>query len=165
MSVSGPSSRNYWRSTLSRSESASIGQRVILDAGPLGKIAHPRRNPEVNAWYTGLLAAGVTVIIPEIADYEVRRELLLAGLSDALRRLDGLKLVLVYLPLSTEAMHRAAELWAIARRSGQPTADRHALDGDVILAAQAEEAGGIVATDNVRHLARFVDAREWRDIS
>jgi hypothetical protein len=34
----------------------------------------------------------------------------------------------------------------------------------VILAAQAEEAGGIVATDNVRHLSRFVDAREWRDI-
>jgi predicted nucleic acid-binding protein len=105
------------------------------------------------------------VILPEIADYEVRRELLLAGLSRSLQRLDGLKQVLTYQPVTTPVMLRAAELWAMARRSGQPTTDRHALDGDVILAAQVEEAGGIVATDNARHLARFVDAREWSDIS
>jgi predicted nucleic acid-binding protein len=142
-----------------------MNKPIVLDTGPLGKIAHPQRNPEISAWYDQLLASGATVIIPELADYEVRRELLLAGLADSLRRLDGLKLVLEYLPISTRAMQRAAELWAISRRSGQPTADRHALDGDVILAAQAEEAGGIVATDNVRHLSRFVDARVWRDIS
>jgi predicted nucleic acid-binding protein len=142
-----------------------MNRPIVLDTGPLGKIAHPRRNPEISAWYRRLLASGVTLIIPELADYEVRRELLLSGLADSLRRLDGLKLVLNYLPISTQAMQRAAELWAIARRSGQPLADRHALDGDVILIAQAEEAGGIVATDNVRHLARFIDAREWRDIS
>jgi hypothetical protein len=34
----------------------------------------------------------------------------------------------------------------------------------VILAAQALEVNGIVATDNVNHLARFVTARTWRDI-
>jgi hypothetical protein len=40
----------------------------------------------------------------------------------------------------------------------------------VILAAQAQllgEAVGdavIVATDNIRHLAQFVDARRWQDI-
>jgi predicted nucleic acid-binding protein len=141
-----------------------MNRPVVLDTGPLGKIAHPRRNPEVSSWYNHLLASGRRVIIPELADYEVRRELLLAGLSDSLRRLDGLKRVLVYLPISTWAMQRAAELWAISRRSGHPLADRHALDGDVILVAQAEEAGGIVATDNVRHLARFIEAREWHDI-
>jgi len=47
--------------------------------------------------------------------------------------------------------------------------DNNALDGDVILAAQARmiEREGyevIVATMNVRHLSRFVMAREWRDI-
>jgi predicted nucleic acid-binding protein len=138
---------------------------VVLDTGPLGKIAHPRRNPEVTAWFDHLLAAGFVVILPEIGDYEVRRELLLAGLSRSVQRLDGLKQVITYSPLTTETMLRATELWAGARRSGQPTADPKALDGDVILAAQAELIGGIVATDNVRHLARYVDAREWREIS
>ena len=138
---------------------------IILDTGPLGKIAHPRRNPEVTAWFDRLLAAGYRVILPEIADYEVRRELLLAGLTRSIERLDRLKQVLTYSPLTTDAMLRAAELWTAARREGQPTADRQALDGDVILAAQAEQLGGIVATDNVRHLARYVDAREWREIS
>jgi predicted nucleic acid-binding protein len=140
-------------------------KRVILDTGPLGKLAHPRRNPEVTAWYDGLLASGYAVILPEIADYEVRRELLLAGLSQSVSRLDGLKHVIVYAPITTRTMLRAAELWASARKRGLPTTDMKALDGDVILAAQAEELGGIVATDNVRHLARFVDARAWHDIT
>lgn len=47
-----------------------------------------------------------------------------------------------------------------------PTADPRALDGDVILAAQASlllSQGDevVVATTNVGHLAQFIDAREW----
>ena len=61
-------------------------------------------------------------------------------------------------------MLKAAELWAQARNSGLPTADPKALDCDVILAAQALEKDGIVATENVGHLSRFVDARDWRDL-
>jgi hypothetical protein len=37
--------------------------------------------------------------------------------------------------------------------------------GRIILAAQAERAGAIVATENVGHLARFVTAKHWRDIT
>ena len=53
--------------------------------------------------------------------------------------------------------------------AGKPTADSKALDGDVILAAQAklEEIKGhkvIIATTNVGHLSLFVDARECRQI-
>ena len=72
------------------------------------------------------------------------------------------------MPLSTPVMLRAAELWARARKAGQPTADEKALDGDVILAAQALELGaqGLdvqVVTTNVGHLERFCRASNWRD--
>jgi predicted nucleic acid-binding protein len=71
---------------------------------------------------------------------------------------------LTYLPLDTATMRRAAEMWAIARTQGTPTADPREIDADVILAAQAEVVNAVVATENVGHLARFVIARHWRDI-
>jgi predicted nucleic acid-binding protein len=141
-----------------------MNRPIILDAGPLGRIAHPRPNQDIALWLQQILVAGVEVIIPEIADYEVRRNLLLAGLKKSIERLDLLKGSLVYLPLNTRIILRAAELWAEARKSGRPTADPKELDGDVILAAQALEAGAVVATENIGHLSRFVEAKHWRDI-
>lgn len=138
---------------------------VILDSGPLGRIAHPRSNREIAEWFSGLLTSGAAVLLSEIADYEVRRNLLLEGLTASVERLDQLKETLTYMPLTTRVMLRAAALWAIARRQGQPTADPRALDADVILAAQAVQAGAVLATENIGHLSRFVDARNWRDIS
>ncbi len=107
--------------------------------------------------------------MPEIADYELRRELLQANLVLSVRRLDRLISRVTYQPLSTTIMRRAARLWAETRQRGRPTADPHALDADVILAAGAQElveAGHdvVVATDNARHLSLFVDARHWSDI-
>jgi hypothetical protein len=55
---------------------------VLLDAGPLGMITNPKSSSENEAcknWLASLAYKGVEVIIPEIADYEVRRELLRAG--------------------------------------------------------------------------------------
>jgi hypothetical protein len=51
-----------------------------------------------------------------------------------------------------------------------PTADNAALDGDVILAAQAAllHALGhsvVIATTNVTHLARLVPAERWQNIT
>ena len=137
---------------------------LLLDTGPLGRIAHPRPHSEILSWMMRMLRGGAKVVIPEIADYELRRNLILEGLMDSVRRLDQLKAVLTYLPLSTSAMVRAATFWAQARRQGNPTADPKELDVDVILAAQAYEAGGIIVTENVAHLSRFVEARDWRDV-
>jgi hypothetical protein len=55
------------------------------------------------------------------------------------------------------------------RRQGQPTADPHALDADVILAAQAQLTAApddtiVVATTNVGHLERLVPAQRWDEI-
>jgi len=112
-----------------------------------------------------ILATDTTVFVSEIADYEVRRELIRADRPVGLARLNALKTTLPYLPLTTSIMLRAAELWAEARRRGRPTADPQALDCDVILAAQALAMGATVVTDNVGHLALFVEAKSWRDIA
>jgi predicted nucleic acid-binding protein len=105
--------------------------------------------------------------VPEIADYEVRRELLRANKTRGLARLDALTSLLEYLPLTTAAMRQAAVFWAQAWQQGRPTADDKALDGDVILAAQAMTFGAtdvVIATTNVGHLSRFAPAALWPDI-
>jgi predicted nucleic acid-binding protein len=146
---------------------------VVLDTGPLGIITNPRQTSEVQActaWLRRLLASGVRVVLPEIADYELRRELLRADKRNGLRRLDAAGQTLEYLPISTPMMRQASALWAQIRRQGLPTADARALDGDAILAAQAlslQQAGDTVtvATTNVQHLSRIVDAQLWEDIT
>lgn len=140
---------------------------VLLDATPLGILANPKRTPTVLAcerWADGLKAAGCRVIVPEITDYEVRRELLQAGKTRSVAALDALTVRFEYLPIHTAAFRKAAELWATARRQGRPTADPHALDGDVLLAAQAvtlTAPNTVVATGNPAHLSRYVAAELW----
>jgi predicted nucleic acid-binding protein len=146
---------------------------VFLDTGPLGMVSNPRGRPQAircRQWARDLLAAGVRVFVPEVADYEVRRELLRVGATAGIRRLDQVKAGLEYAAITTDVMQRAAELWAQARRAGRPTAAPDALDGDCILAAQALLAAGpgdavTVATDNVGHLGLFVDARPWDQVA
>jgi predicted nucleic acid-binding protein len=146
---------------------------VFLDAGPLGLVASARGTPAAlrcQQWARDLIASGVRVVIPEIADYEVRRELLRAGADSGLVRLDNLRSEMQYAPISTAVMREAARLWADARRRGMATADDRALDGDVIVAAQARLFVGerdtlTIATDNPDHLSRCVDdARPWKAI-
>ena len=110
------------------------------------------------------MLSGRKFYLPEITDYEVRRNLLLEDLTVSLERLDDLKAQLRYLPLTTEIMLDAARLWAEARKRGRPTGDPRELDGDVILAAQTPAVGCIVVTDNIGHLSQFVEARTWQGI-
>jgi predicted nucleic acid-binding protein len=146
---------------------------VFLDAEPLGLLSHPKATADAvrcRRWSEALLTAGAVLFVPEIADYEVRRELIRAGKAAGLRRLDQVKAALKYAPITTDVMLRAAALWAQARTVGRPTAKPEALDGDCILAAQALLAAGpgdvlTVATGNVGHLSQFVDARPWATIT
>jgi hypothetical protein len=55
---------------------------VFLDAGPLSLITNPKSTPDslaVAQWVMAMRAAGHTFVVPAIADYEVRRELVRAG--------------------------------------------------------------------------------------
>jgi predicted nucleic acid-binding protein len=116
------------------------------------------------------LGAGTQIVIPEIADYEVRRELVRANKIQSVFRLDALKAALGYLPITTKVMLRAAVLWAEARNMGKPTASDLALDSDMILAAQGQlllDDGDfvVVATTNVSHLSLFIPALHWQEIN
>jgi predicted nucleic acid-binding protein len=140
---------------------------VLLDAGPLGMASHPRPAHDIVDWLSRLVAADVEILVPEIADYEVRREFLRAGLAKSLRRLDALHATLGYLPITTAAMRKAAEFWAEVRRRGRPTAHEKTLDADAILAGQAATLARknvVVASSNPRHISRYVRAQEWNAI-
>lgn len=141
---------------------------VLLDSGPLGLITNPKAMDlanECREWMREQTARGVRFCLPEVVDYEIRRELLLGNKVRGIARLDLLKSAVRYLPITTPIMAKAAELWAEVRRRGMPTAHPKALDCDVILGAQALSVNGVVATENVGHLSRFVTARHWRDVT
>ena len=143
---------------------------TLLDSSPLGLITNPRASPiaaNCGNWVVDAIHRGATILVPEIADYEVRRELIRARRDAGLARLDAFIEHVEFLPIDTAAMRSAASFWAEARQQGRPTAPDPALDGDVILAAQAavlDRTDVIIATTNPRHLSRYVPAELWIDI-
>ncbi len=140
----------------------------LLDSGPLGLLAHNRlaNRMAIEAWLTAEVAAGATVYLSEVADFEVRRELvrlIQAGQLPASRlvRLDQLPTLFCYLPVSTAMWRRAAELCADARAQGLPTASPDSLDADTLVAAQAIETQATVVTTNAAHIGRWVPVKLW----
>jgi predicted nucleic acid-binding protein len=151
-----------------------VSRYLLLDSGPLGLVTQPKLSSEVvamNRWLIERLSSGDSVLVPAIVYYEVRRELLRAGKTLGLARLNAFVEIdpSRYLALNDEALRFTAELWARARQQGRPTSPTLDLDIDVILAAQAllfaAGAEVIVVTGNLRHLRQFVDARLWNEIT
>ena len=146
-----------------------MSRTIVLDNGPLGLVTNPSGSKQASAcgrWLWNAAQDGATVMVPEIADYEVRRELIRARRSVGIDRLDAFINTVEYLAITTSAMRQAAEFWAEARQQGRPTAADPALDGDVILAAQAATLSRdrVIVATNVRHLSRFVPAELWSDM-
>lgn len=80
---------------------------VLLDSGPLGIVTNPKATSplyqEGQLWLQSLPLKGYIVMLPaEIADYELRRELIRAGKATGIRRLNELKSQLPYRPLTTD---------------------------------------------------------------
>lgn len=145
----------------------------ILDSGPFSLATHPKFSPDsakLKAWLASALVSGARVVVPEVVEFEVRRELIRAGKTNSVARLDALADRLGTLPVDRQVWRLASELWAEARLQGASTAPDASLDADVILAAVARLAAKdgatvLVVTGNVGHLGRFVDARDWRTLA
>lgn len=150
---------------------------VFLDTTPLALYAKNASIPLVvqcKQWLAGLQTAGVRIIVPELADYEARREMLRKNATAQLAELDALIERTEYLPITTDAMREASRLWAVARQGGYATASPDALDGDVIIAAQAllyARTRGLsadeytVATGNAAHLSHYAPAGDWQAVA
>ena len=152
---------------------------VFIDTGVLGLLSSPNKREEViksQEWLYSLLAKGVNVVSSDICDYEVRRGTFLTIDSQLkktiINKLDNLHDLINFLPVSPLILRYAAELWAENRRQGLPTADTENIDVDVIIGAtcqllEQEYLGQrlVVATTNVKHLSRFIEAKEWSEIT
>lgn len=150
---------------------------LVLDTTPLGLLTQRPGHAQgdaCKAWYAGLAEAGCRFFVPEIADYELRREMLRARNMAAIARLDAFNAAERgrYLPLTTQDVRTAAFLWAQARQTGHVTAPPAALDGDVLIAAQAMRLSVLpsgltvlVATENARHFAGMAQVELWSDMT
>jgi hypothetical protein len=149
---------------------------VFLDTGVLGAIVNPNAKSQkvknIKVWSARMEAAGHQLIVPAIADYELRREFIRDGKTASLAELDRFNTAVAdrYLLLEDAALKIAAREWAKVRNMGRPTADPKELDGDAVLAGQVldqniDPMDYIVATDNLGHLTLFVNAAEWQTIA
>lgn len=148
---------------------------VGLDSGVLGGITNPNPKSQTTrdmiAWALRLRASGHTLLIPAVADYEVRRELIRNRNRASIAELDNVRTDTgnIHLPLTDRALLRAAQLWADVLNEGKPPTNDLAIDGDVLIMAQIldanfPEGAYIVATDNLRHFQGRVPADLWQNI-
>jgi predicted nucleic acid-binding protein len=137
----------------------------VLDTGPLGQNAHPKANPEIISLLRSWLNNGHEIVIPEIADHELRREFLRQDMDRSIEALDAWADTLTYLPCSTQHIRHAAWLWAETRKKGRPTAHSKSLDGDVIVSAQAVAVSGVILTVDPDDFEFLAEAYTWTTIS
>ena len=152
---------------------------VFLDTGPLGMYANPKPNAKNEACrqrVNDLLIAGANVRAPGIVVYETRRKVVHLQLrqpeANRLVRFETVVLTLGLVPVTEETLRRASDIWAQARHVGHVTAPPEAIDGDVILVAQAfieSEKGDPVeiATTNSKDLIKIYPAArvlDWSDL-
>ncbi len=152
-----------------------MARLILLDAGIVGLLCSSPSLPDgiaCRGWVSTQAKAGSKILLSDLTDFEVRRELNRLRATTKVRRLDDLRSILVPIPVTPATWRKAAEFWALVRMAGKPTAPDNALDGDAILGAVAITIGRegdevFVATTNVKHLRRFpgVEAREWTQIT
>ncbi|MGB7417446.1 MAG: hypothetical protein WA902_24835 [Thermosynechococcaceae cyanobacterium] len=143
---------------------------VLLDSGPLGSTCNIKLTKQTQLFANFLKKEKIVLAVPEIIAYEIRRNFLLEGLSKSIRVLDKYNQRDQFIPLGSEDLILAAELWAWCRKTGKPTTSNARLDIDVILMAQALSQKNffdevIIATQNPKHLYLFhnyeISIWEW----
>ncbi|WP_445171835.1 type II toxin-antitoxin system VapC family toxin [Microcoleus sp.] len=122
-------------------------------------------------WFERLLSKGARIIVSDICDYEVRRELIRIK-SKSVQELDNLRDLIEFQPVTFAVLEKAAELWAEGRYLSQSNKMKENIDVDCILAAQwcllKEQNPGrkvIIATKNIKDFQRITDCEFWQNIT
>jgi hypothetical protein len=155
---------------------------VFLDTNILGLVCNKNtsfdESQQCKKWFDTLFLRGVRIVTSDLCNYEVMRGLKTSSIrsgqvAPGIQSLESLKSdgFLEFLPVATEALDLAANLWAGASTSGRTTRDEKDIDIDIIISAQyqllKDEFLGqrvIMATTNLKHLSIFCEAAHWRDI-
>jgi predicted nucleic acid-binding protein len=154
---------------------------IFLDSNILGLLCNVNGLSEgvaCRSWFSTQYNRGSRIVSSDICTYEVRRGLLKASIisPESVPGLLALNSIrndgyLEFLPISTEVLDLAAEIWAEAAADGRTTRDDKNIDVDIIISAHYQllvdtHLGQqvIVATKNLKHISRFCQAANWQDI-
>jgi predicted nucleic acid-binding protein len=130
--------------------------RLILDTGVLGHVVHPRKHPEAKRWLAAIVRVH-EVLVSEVRDYELRRELIRIGALRSLDRLDELERELQYVPVTTSVWRSVeAELAARQRRRRTTSKDDYLARG--VLFVPEED----LARDLLNKLKASKFTLDWR---
>jgi hypothetical protein len=153
---------------------------LALDSYPLSNAAitpaqpgaTPTESERCHQWMQDCEAAGIILLAPAISYYEAVRDLYLRGATAKITRFQKFCFdPLRFVALTEDHLTEAAKLWATLRNQGLATADKQALDGDAIFAAQVLDlqlptGQFTVVTRNLRHITRFgLPAEQWENIA
>lgn len=151
---------------------------VYLDTGVVLLLLSPgKRHKEVNQqcvnWYLALLDRGHDIFIPDVVYHEAERGYLITRRKHPhTKKLQALKALVSTggarrLSITSRAIDHASILWAYLRLNGIKVSE-NSFDADVMIAAQIRQHRvrdhQVIATTNVRHLERMVNASSWQDI-
>lgn len=139
--------------------------KLLLDTDVIARICHPSGHRDAQAWFHAIVSCRPPVheiMVSAISLYELHRGLTSAGATESMEQLQLLREHLQWLPVTSEATQRAAELWSeIGERGGLS-------DAELVIAAQALLEGAVLVTADRAIKAAGprlgLDVREWAQI-
>ena len=129
---------------------------LVIDTSVFSEVL--RNNPFVNKKLLDEMSADARVLMSAVVYYEIKRGLLKRDTRRMMEHFEAIIAPLPWIDMTRSDWDEAARLWAKSQRTGLPRED-----ADLLIAAQANQRGAVVVTDNVDHFKNT--ANEWEQWS
>jgi tRNA(fMet)-specific endonuclease VapC len=127
-----------------------MSHSLLLDTMVFSEILRKNHSVTTRLWRE--LRNGATVLVSPMVYYELRRGLLKKDAQRLMQKLEEMIARHLWIETTRSDWETAASLWAKLQRKGHPIPD-----DDIIIAAQANNRGATVVTDNVSHFRELAD--------